>query len=91
MRDIDLLQLWLKGVIGGISKGGCPACSRWLGTRTSMGLMRLLRVAVLLEPCTCTAVVRLWATNEHDVLKARHHINGPEVDPSYACKLQLVR
>ena len=59
MRDMDLLQFWLKGVIGGISKSGCPACSGCLGTRIGMGLMRLPRVAVLLEPCTCTAGVRL--------------------------------
>ena len=63
MRDMDLLQFWLKGVIGGVSQGGCPACSGCLGTRTGMGLMHLPRVAVLLEPCTCTAVVRRWAVS----------------------------
>lgn len=59
MRDMDLLQFRLKGVIGGISKSGCLACSGCLGTRTGMGLIRLPRVAVLLEPCTCTAGVTL--------------------------------
>ena len=78
MRDMDLLQFWLKGVIGGISKGGCPSCSGCRGTSTGLGLVRLPWVAVLLRPCTCTAGVRPWASSVRDAFKTqRHNINRP--------------